>query len=131
MLAVQEDPGPFIPMYADNAKAADKIRAVAKTVYGADDVVFTQTATRSLRRFAKRGWSDLPICMAKTPSSLSDTAKLRGRPTGFTVTVKDVLANTGAGFLVALLGEVSRMPGLPRRPAALDVDLDGVIHGVE
>ena len=132
MLAVEEDSGPFTPMYEDDAKAADKIRAVAKTVYGADDVVFTQTATRSLRRFAKRGWSDLPICMAKTPASLSDNPKRRGRPTGFTVTVKEVLVNTGAGFLVALLGDVSRMPGLPRRPAAFDVDLvDGVIHGVE
>ncbi len=132
MLAVEEDSGPFSPMYADDAEAADKIRAVAKTVYGADDVIFTQTATRSLRRFAKRGWSGLPICMAKTPASLSDNPKRRGRPTGFTVTVNDVLVNTGAGFLVALLGDVSRMPGLPRRPAAFDVDLvDGEIQGVE
>ena len=132
MQAANEPSDRFTPMYADDDSPEDKIRAVAKTVYGADDVVFSVTARRSLKRFQRRGWDHFPICMAKTPASLSDNASRRGRPTGFTISVKEVLANTGAGFLVALCGDVSRMPGLPRRPAALDVDLvDGVIEGVE
>ena len=130
--AASEPSDAFTPMYADDAAPEDKIRAVARTVYGADDVVFSVTARRSLKRFTKRGWAGFPICMAKTPSSLSDNASRRGRPTGFTISVKEVLVNTGAGFLVALCGDVSRMPGLPRRPAAFEVDLvDGEIVGVE
>ncbi len=112
---------------SDSPKA--KIEAVAKSIYGADSVAFTKSAEKDLRRIEKQGFSGLPICIAKTQSSLSDDAKKRGRPTGFEITVREVKINAGAGFLVVLTGEVMRMPGLPRHPNAFDVNVgpDGIV----
>jgi formate--tetrahydrofolate ligase len=109
-----------------------KLRAVARTVYGADDVALRPSAAAALARFADSGHAHLPVCVAKTHLSLSDDPKRVGRPRGFTVTVRDVRLSAGAGFVVALLGDILTMPGLPREPAALRirVDDDGRIRGL-
>jgi len=113
----------FCPLYELAESVADKIRTVANKMYGASDVYFTKSATHDLKEIEQRGWSRLPICIAKTHSSLSDDPKLRGRPTNFGITVERIDVNTGAGFLVVLTGDIVRMPGLPRQPRAESMDL--------
>lgn len=110
----------------------EKIRAIAQKVYGADDVVFAGNAPKEIERLEKLGFGNLPICMAKTQYSLSDDPNKLGRPTGFTVTVRQVKVSAGAGFIVALTGEIMTMPGLPKVPSAekIDVDENGVITGL-
>ena len=109
----------------------DKVLAVASRMYGARSVVLTKDAQRDLREMRRLGYEALPVCIAKTPASLSDDPKLRGRPRDFDVTVRSIQINAGAGFLVVLTGDILRMPGLPRRPLAESVDLrDGEIVGV-
>ena len=119
-------------LYPLDATAERKIEAIAVAMYGASGVKFLGEASTKLRRARKHGLGGLPICMAKTQDSLSDDPKLRGRPRGFTITVRDVEIAAGAGFLVALTGEILRMPGLPERPAAerIDVDEQGRIVGL-
>ncbi len=123
---------PFRPLYSLDLTAEKKIEAIAKGMYGADGVAILPTAQTKLRKARKIGLGGLPICMAKTQDSLSDNPKLRGRPRGFTLTVRDVEIAAGAGFLVALTGEIVRMPGLPERPAAerISVDDSGTIRGL-
>jgi formate--tetrahydrofolate ligase len=129
--ATQTPSQPFTPLYSLDAPIAEKIRAVATKMYGADGVVLTKTAERDLREIEKHGYGNLPICVAKTQNSLSDDPKLRGRPKGFQVTVRGLQLSAGAGFVVVLTGEIMRMPGLPRVPAAARIDLvDGVITGL-
>jgi formate--tetrahydrofolate ligase len=129
--AAEADPGPANVLYPAALSPIDKVRAIVRTAYGGRDVLLTPEAKRDLARIEFDGIGHLPICMAKTPASLSDDPKRRGRPRGFDVRVKRILANTGAGFLVVLTGDVIRMPGLPKRPSALDVDVvDGKIVGV-
>jgi formate--tetrahydrofolate ligase len=110
----------------------EKIRAVARTVYGAEGVIFTPAAERDLEAIRGMGGAGLPVCMAKTHLSLSDDPSRLGRPRGFTVTVREVRLSAGAGFLVALTGDVLTMPGLPREPAArrIVVHADGRITGL-
>lgn len=109
----------------------DKIRGVAKRIYGAKDVAFTAAASRAIRGIKKKGFAKLPVCMAKTQSSLSDDPKRLGRPEDFEITVRDVKLNAGAGFLVVLTGDVLRMPGLPKTPRAHNIDIrDGVADGM-
>ncbi len=124
---------PFEPMYRLEDSVEDKISAVARKVYGAEAVDFTLEAKRDLRRIKKLGYDKLPVCIAKTQKSLSDNPKLLGRPEDFLVTVRRILINAGAGFLVPLTGDIIRMPGLPVEPAAkrLDVDAEGNIIGLE
>jgi len=117
-------PAPFVPTYPDHAPLAAKIEAIATRVYGADGVFFLKTAQEKLAQFTAQGLGHLPICMAKTHLSLSHDATLLGAPEGFTVTVRDVRAYTGAGWLVALCGDMQTMPGLGERPAAFKVDID-------
>ncbi|MFN7950411.1 MAG: formate--tetrahydrofolate ligase [bacterium] len=119
-------------LYALEDDPADKIRAVARTIYGADDVSFTKQAARDLERARELGFGGLPICMAKTQSSLSDDPRQVGRPSGFELHVEQVRIAAGAGYLLPLTGEIVTMPGLPKRPHALDVDLtdDGEIVGI-
>lgn len=118
-------------VYPLDASIPEKVEAIAKRIYGADGVSFGAPAQRVLAQIDKYGWGDLPVCMAKTQSSLSDDPKLRGRPEGFTISVRDLEVNLGAGFIVALTGNVLRMPGLPRKPQAEAIDLvDGVITGL-
>ena len=122
---------PFKPLYELEDPIRDKILAVTKKMYGAKDVVFTKDAMRDLQDARRLGYNRLPICIAKTPASLSDDPKLRGRPDDFVVTVRGLQINAGAGFLVVLTGDILRMPGLPRRPIAEAVDLrDGEIVGL-
>ncbi len=123
---------PFRPLYDLEQSVPEKILAVARTMYGARDVVFTRQAERDLRDVRRLGYEGLPVCVAKTPASLSDDPKLRGRPDDFEVTVRSVQINAGAGFLVVLTGDILRMPGLPRHPLAEAIDLrEGLIVGLE
>ncbi|SIN92997.1 Formate-tetrahydrofolate ligase [Singulisphaera sp. GP187] len=123
---------PYRPLYPLEWSAERKIERIAKVMYGADGVNILPGAEAKFRKARKLGYGSLPLCMAKTQDSLSDNPKLRGRPKGFTLTVRDVEIAAGAGFLVALTGEIVRMPGLPERPAAerIDVDDSGEITGL-
>ena len=103
----------------------EKIRAVARKMYGARDIVLTKAAERDLDDVRRLGYEQLPVCIAKTQSSLSDDPKRAGRPTDFEVTVRGIQINAGAGFLVVLTGDILRMPGLPHRPLAESIDLHG------
>ena len=110
----------------------DKIEAVALEVYGADNVEYHVEAKKDLKFLAKNGMDGLPICIAKTQKSLSDNPALKGRPTGFTLTVRRILAASGAGFVIPITGDILRMPGLPKIPSALKIDIDkaGEISGL-
>jgi formate--tetrahydrofolate ligase len=119
-----DHPNDFAFTYPLDARIDEKIAAVARGVYGADGVVFLQTARDKLELFTEAGLDRLPICMAKTHLSLSHEPELANAPTGFDVTVRDLRAYTGAGWLVALCGTMQTMPGLGARPAAVDVDID-------
>ncbi len=123
---------PLQPLYPLDWAPERKIEQIARIMYGADGVSILPAAAAKLRKAARLGYGELPICMAKTQNSLSDNPKLRGRPRGFTLTVRDVEVAAGAGFLVALTGDIVRMPGLPQRPAAerIDVDPEGQIIGL-
>ena len=123
----------YKPLY--DAKALtikQKIETVAKEIYGAKDVNFDAAALKTIKEAEELGFGDYPVCMAKTQYSLSDDAKKLGRPTGFTLNVREVRISSGAGFIVALTGSIMTMPGLPKHPAALDIDVDcdGVIDGL-
>ncbi len=121
----------FHPLYGLEDTVPEKIYAVATRMYGASDIAFTRQAQRDLEDVERLGFSKLPVCIAKTPSSLSDDPKLRGRPRDFEVTIRGIQINAGAGFLVVLTGDILRMPGLPRRPQANAIDLrDGSIVGL-
>jgi formate--tetrahydrofolate ligase len=116
---------PFKPLYALEEPVTDKILAVAQKMYGAREVAYTKAAERDLKDIQQLGYENLPVCIAKTPGSLSDDPKLHGRPEDFEVTVRRIQINAGAGFLVVLTGEILRMPGLPRQPLARNLNLEG------
>ena len=116
---------PFCPLYDWNEDVKTKIWKVANKMYGADEIKYTSKAERDLRSIEKLGYQNLPVCIAKTPASLSDNPKLRGRPENFAVTVREVLIAAGAGFLIPLTGDILRMPGLPKTPQAELIDLRG------
>lgn len=126
-------PSPLQPLYSLEWPFEKKVETIARSIYGADGVVVLPAALAKLKKAKKWGYDKLPVCMAKTPESLSDNPKLRGRPKGFTISVRDLEIAAGAGFLVALTGDVVRMPGLPERPAAERMSLgeDGIIYGME
>jgi formate--tetrahydrofolate ligase len=119
-----EQPASFSPIYPLGAPIDEKIEAICKRVYGADDVVYLPAAQGKIAQFTENGFDKLPICMAKTHLSLSHDPSLLNAPTGFTVTVRDIRAYTGAGWLVPLLGDMQTMPGLGVKPAAFEVDID-------
>lgn len=114
----------FKPLYELDLPIAEKIKTIAKEIYGADDVTFTKKVLNKIKKYEAQGLGQLPICVAKTQYSLSDDATLLGRPSGFKVTINDLIPNTGAGFLVAISGDIMRMPGLPKAPAAVNMDID-------
>jgi formyltetrahydrofolate synthetase len=114
----------YAPIYPLEAPIDEKIEAVCKRVYGADGVVYLPAAQEKIKTFTENGYDKLPICMAKTHLSLSHDPLLLNAPTGFTITVRDIRAYTGAGWLVPLLGDMQTMPGLGKTPAAFDVDID-------
>lgn len=122
----------FHVLYPDDMPLEKKIETVAKEIYGADGVTYTAGVKKSLDKLKSLGMDNLPVCMAKTQYSLSDDAKKLGRPTGFTVNVREVYPSAGAGFVVAVLGNIMTMPGLPLHPAAENIDVtdDGKITGL-
>ncbi|MBQ7023870.1 MAG: formate--tetrahydrofolate ligase [Akkermansia sp.] len=126
-------PEPFKCLYELDIPVEERMATIARKIYGADGVVLTKAAQKKLALMAANGLTDLPICMAKTQNSLSDNAALPGRPTGFTITVRDFEIANGAGFLVALCGDIMRMPALPKVPSAcaIKVDADGNISGMK
>ena len=124
VVAATEQPSSFAPIYPLDDPIEAKIEAIATRVYGADGIFLLKTAREKIKQFTKAGFDHLPICMAKTHLSLAHDATLTNAPSGFTVTVRDIRAYTGAGWLVALLGDMQTMPGLGSKPAAFDVDID-------
>lgn len=122
----------YAPLYDTNDTIEHKIETIARRVYGADGVEFTEEAKEQIALFNKFGWDKTPICMAKTQMSLSDDPKVMGAPKGFTITVRELRPSLGAGFIVALTGKVLTMPGLPKVPSALnmDIDVNGKITGL-
>lgn len=132
VLRLCEQPNDFQFCYEDDLTLAQKIEAVSTKIYGADGVIFTPKAKKELERLESLGFGNMPVCMAKTQYSLTDDLTKLGRPTGFNITVRQVTVSAGAGFVVALTGEIMKMPGLPKRPAAerIDVDENGVISGL-
>ncbi len=122
----------FQYVYDVNLPIKEKIKTIAKRVYGAEDVVFTPSANKEIKNLEDLGFIDTPICMAKTQYSLSDDASKLGRPEGFKITIKQVKVSAGAGFIVAITGDIMTMPGLPKVPSAerIDVDENGRISGL-
>ena len=127
-----ETPSAYHPIYDTAAPLKDKIETIAKEIYGADGVEYTAAATKALKTLENHGFGGLPVCIAKTQYSLSDDQHKLGRPAGFHITVRDAYVSAGAGFVVVLTGEIIQMPGLPKTPAALKIDVkdDGVITGL-
>ena len=111
-------------LYEDELNIVEKVNKVCKEIYGAGTVNFSAAAKKTLAQIDKLGFHDFPVCIAKTQYSLSDDPKVLGRPEGFEVTVKEIRISAGAGFIVVLLGDVMTMPGLPKKPAALNIDID-------
>ncbi len=124
--------GSFKPIYDEKMPIKDKISAIAEQIYGADGVEYSAKAEREISRLTELGFDKLPVCMAKTQYSLSDDPKKLGRPSDFKITVREVRVSAGAGFVVALTGDVMTMPGLPKEPSAnrMDIDSDGKITGL-
>ncbi|WP_221564760.1 formate--tetrahydrofolate ligase [Alkalihalobacillus sp. TS-13] len=114
----------YKPLYTLELPIEEKIETIARIVYGADGVDFSPKAKKQLKEFADNGWDNLPVCMAKTQYSLSDDPTLLGRPKGFRIQIRELRASIGAGFVVALTGNVMTMPGLPKKPAALNMDVN-------
>ncbi len=114
----------FKRLYENEDSLEDKIKAICTRVYGAKDVNFAKKARNQLRRYKREGWDNLQVCMAKTQMSITDDPKEYGRPRDFTITVRELSPSIGAGFIVALTGNMMTMPGLPKRPAAEDMDID-------
>ena len=111
-------------LYKDEASITEKIETVCREIYGADGVNFSDEVKAEIERIENLGFKHLPVCMAKTPASLTDNAKIKGRPTGFNITINDVKLRSGAGFVVAYANKVLTMPGLPKVPSALNIDID-------
>ena len=114
----------FHHLYDVNSSIEEKINTIATEIYGADGVEFSDEAKEKIALFEKFGWDHMPVCMAKTPNSLTDDAKIKGRPTGFTIHVRDLNVSAGAGFVVAYTGNIMTMPGLPKVPAAVNMGID-------
>lgn len=121
---IEQDKNEFQHIYSLDASIEEKIRTIATTIYGASNVEFSTKAKKQMKDFQGFGWGNLPICMAKTQYSLSDDPSLLGRPQEFSITVRELKPSIGAGFLVALTGDVMTMPGLPKQPAALKMDVN-------
>ena len=122
----------YAPLYNLDLTIQEKIEKIAKEIYGADGVNFSAKAKKNIQKYVENGYDKLPICISKTQKSLSDNPNLLGRPKGFKITINEIRLSAGAGFLVAMAGEIIDMPGLPRKPAAelIDIDENGVISGL-
>ncbi len=122
----------YKPLYRLEETIQEKTETIVKKIYGGNGVVFSKKAQKQIEEFTKNGWDNLPICMAKTQYSFSDDPSLLGAPEDFTITIREIIPKLGAGFLVALTGDVMTMPGLPKKPAALNMDVtnDGEVFGL-
>ncbi|HDL2782491.1 TPA: formate--tetrahydrofolate ligase [Enterococcus faecium] len=122
----------YKPLYRLEETIQEKTETIVKKIYGGNGVVFSKKAQKQIEEFTKNGWDKLPICMAKTQYSFSDDPSLLGAPEDFTITIREIIPKLGAGFLVALTGDVMTMPGLPKKPAALNMDVtnDGEVLGL-
>jgi formate--tetrahydrofolate ligase len=129
---IDEEQNQFQHLYDTNASIKQKIFNIANKVYGATGVEYTSKAEKQILEFEQLGWSKLPICMAKTQYSLTDEAHVLGRPKTFKITIRELKGSLGAGFIVALTGTIMTMPGLPKKPAALAMDVkdDGHVTGL-
>ena len=129
---LETSPANYTRLYDNDLSVEEKITKIAQEIYRADNVVFEKKAKTQIAQIVKNGWDKLPVCMAKTQYSFSDDPSLLGAPTGFDITIRELVPKTGAGFIVALTGEVMTMPGLPKRPAALNMDVveDGTALGL-
>ena len=127
-----EEGSDFALLYPDEMPLREKIETIATQIYGASAVKLDARADREITRYEKAGWGNLPICMAKTQYSLTDTASRLGAPSDWTLRIREVQASVGAGFILPLAGLISRMPGLGSSPAALGVDIneDGEVVGL-
>ncbi len=132
MQYAEKESEPFCPLYSWEEDVKSKIWKVASKMYGAEKITYTKKAERDLKSINELGYDKLPVCIAKTQQSLSDDPKALGRPTGFTVTVQEILIAAGAGFLIPITGDILRMPGLPQKPQAENIDVvKGKIVGVK
>jgi formate--tetrahydrofolate ligase len=129
---IDSEPSNFKPLYDVNLSIKEKLETIAKEIYRADGVNYTKQAEKSIAEIEKIGFGNIPVCVAKTQYSLSDDATKLGKPEHFTITVRDVKLSAGAGFVVALTGDVMTMPGLGKKPTAMviDCDNDGNITGL-
>lgn len=129
---LETSPANYTRLYDNDLSIEEKITKIAKEIYRADKVIFEKKAKTQIAQIVKNGWDKLPVCMAKTQYSFSDDPSLLGAPTSFDITIRELVPKTGAGFIVALTGEVMTMPGLPKRPAALNMDVaeDGTALGL-
>ena len=127
VLSILDDSARVHYTYELDAPLTDKIEAVAKKIYRAGGVSYTAAAKKTLDELTAQGYGNLPVCIAKTQYSFSDNAKLTGAPEGFTLNVREVRLSAGAGFVVVICGSIMTMPGLPKHPAAMDIDVD--VHG--
>ncbi len=130
--AIESNNANFKPLYELNVSIKEKIETIAKEIYGADGVNYSELAEEQIKELTKNGFDNIPVCMAKTQNSISDKAELKGRPKNFTVDISELRLSAGAGFIVVLTGSIMTMPGLPRIPAAesIDIDADGNIIGL-
>jgi len=129
---LENEESKFEFLYDEKAPIKEKIEIIAKEIYGADGVNYSDTALAQIEKYNEQGYADIPVCMAKTQSSISDNPNLKGRPSGFKIFVNEINLSAGAGFLVVMTGPVLTMPGLPKRPSAenIDIDADGKISGL-
>ncbi len=132
VVRLADTPGDFHPLYTADLTIEEKIEKIAREIYRADGVTYTKAAKRTVKNFHKEGYDTMPVCIAKTQYSFSDDPKLLGAPRGFTVEVRELRVSAGAGFIVALTGDIMTMPGLPKEPAAcrIDVRADGTVEGL-
>lgn len=132
VIRIAAQPNDFRLVYHDRMPLKEKIMTIAREIYGADGVDFLPAALKELDRLTALGYGSLPVCIAKTQYSFSDDPQLVGRPTGFKITVREVRLSAGAGFVVAITGDIMTMPGLPKVPAAekIDIDENGRITGL-
>jgi formate--tetrahydrofolate ligase len=130
--AVENGNADYKRLYSDDDSLEEKITKIVTEIYGGKSVIFEKKAKNQLKQFAEFGWDKLPVCMAKTQYSFSDNQFLLGAPEGFDITIREFVPKTGAGFIVALTGDVMTMPGLPKAPAALKMDVteDGTAVGL-
>jgi formate--tetrahydrofolate ligase len=130
--AIDKEQANFKVLYDSELSIQDKIKIISKEIYGANDVAFSKEALNDIKKYTTLGFGSLPICIAKTQYSLSDNEFLIGRPESFTINIREVRLSSGAGFIVAIAGNIMTMPGLPKEPAAIHIDIneDGIIEGL-